>query len=101
VRDNIICLDEPDSREREGYTVSLRTGNYKNDLQAADNDNFDTGEAEPLTTASVSTDINGERQNPDTRLLKTLLELVTNRSQQSNERTAQSSNAQSISNAYR
>ena len=34
-RDKIIYLDKPGSDEREGYTLSLRTGNYENDLQAA------------------------------------------------------------------
>jgi hypothetical protein len=34
LRDNLICLDKPGSGEREGYTLSLRTSNYENDLQA-------------------------------------------------------------------
>lgn len=97
LRDNVICLDESDSGEREGYTVSLRIGDYENDLQAAENATFDTGEAESLTTGSVSTDINGECQNPDTRLLNILLELVSNRPQQRSKRTTQSDNTQSIS----
>ena len=32
IRDNIVCLEEPDHHEREGYTVSLEHGNYENDL---------------------------------------------------------------------
>jgi hypothetical protein len=32
LRDNIICLDNPDSVEKEGYTLSLATGNYENEL---------------------------------------------------------------------
>jgi len=35
VRENITCLRDSDHHEREGYTVSLQTGNYENDLQAA------------------------------------------------------------------
>jgi hypothetical protein len=94
LRDNIIYLDKPDSGEREGYTLSLRTGNYENERQAAQDDSFDAGESEPLTTGAVSTDINGERQNPDRRLLNTLLELVSNRFQPANEQPAQQCNTQ-------
>lgn len=94
LRDNLICLDEPDSGEREGYTLSLRTGNYENDLQAAQDGGFDAGESEPLTTGSVSTDVNGERQNPDKRLLNTLREFVSNSFQPGNEHTAQQCNVQ-------
>lgn len=32
-------------------------------------------------TGSVTTDINGERENPDLRILDTLMDLVANRSQ--------------------
>ena len=32
ITNNIICLINPDYHEREGYTVSLETGNYENDL---------------------------------------------------------------------
>lgn len=100
VRDNIICLDNPDSHEREGYTIALHAGNYENDLQAAEDCGFDTAEARPLTTGSVSTDIDGERQDPDRRLLNTLLELVSNRSRQKTKRTTQSHNTQSMSSHY-
>ncbi|KAH7029969.1 hypothetical protein B0J12DRAFT_768917 [Macrophomina phaseolina] len=80
LRDNVICLDEPDHHEREGYTVRLQTGNYENDLQAAQDGAFDSGDGGPLMTGSVSTDINGERQDPNMRMLDTLLSVVTNRS---------------------
>jgi hypothetical protein len=93
LRDNIIYLDKPDSGEREGYTASLRTGNYENELQGAQDRGFDAGESEPLTTGSVSTDINGERQNPDKRLLNTLREFVSNSFQPDKEHTAQQGNA--------
>jgi hypothetical protein len=94
LRDNIIYLDNPDSVEREGYTLSLATGNYENELQAAQDDNFDGTESELLITGSVSTDINGERHNPDKRLLNTLLELVSHHSQPGNDKTAQQRNTQ-------
>ena len=79
-RDKIIYLDKPGSDEQEGYT-----GNYENDLQAAQDGGFNAGESEPLITGSVSTDINGERQNPDKRLLNTLREFVSNSFQAGNE----------------
>jgi hypothetical protein len=85
LHDNIIYLDKPDSDEREGYTISLRNGNYENELQATQDGGFDAGESEPLTTGSVSTDINGERQNPDKRLLNTLREFISNGFQPGNE----------------
>jgi hypothetical protein len=65
LRDNLIYLDEPNTGEREGYTIRLGTGNYENNLQATQDSGLDAGEIEPLTTGSVSTNINGERQNPD------------------------------------
>lgn len=94
LRDNIISLDEPDSGEREGYTVNLSTGNYENEFQEAQDTSFDAGESEPLTTGSVSTDINSERQNPDKRLLNTLLELVSNSFQPGKEHTTRQCNKQ-------
>ena len=80
LRDNIIRLDEPDHHEREGYTVSLAQGNYENDPQAAQNESFHSNDCGLFLTGSVSTDINGERQNPDTRMLHTLLDVVGGRS---------------------
>jgi hypothetical protein len=74
LRDSIICLDDADLHEREGYTVNLETGNYENDLQAAE-DNGGPDNA-LVITGSVTTDINAERQNPDVRALDTLLGLV-------------------------
>lgn len=85
LRDNIICLDESDHHEREGYTVNLRTGNYENDLQAAQDSALDASGGEPLITGSVSTDINGERQDPDLRALDALFSVVTNRPAPSRE----------------
>lgn len=76
LRDNIIRLDELDHHEREGYTISLAQGNYENDLQAAQNESFQSNDCGLFLTGSVSTDINGERQNPDTRMLHTLLDVV-------------------------
>ncbi|KAJ5370017.1 uncharacterized protein N7496_006109 [Penicillium cataractarum] len=85
LRHNIIPLDEPDHREREGYTVNLAQGNYENDLQAAQDEaaqdqRFDPTDGTHFLTGSVSTDINGERQNPDVCMLDTLLDVVTSRS---------------------
>jgi len=77
---NIIHLNEADHREREGYTVSLQPGNYENDLQAAQDTSFDNGGDTPLITGSVSTDINGERQDPNLRTLDYLLGVVSDRS---------------------
>ena len=92
LRDNIICLDESDHHEREGYTVNLQTGNYENDLQAAQDDAFHSGDGGPLMTGSVSTDINGERQNPDTRTLDTLLSVVTSTTYPTDQRTSTTNN---------
>jgi hypothetical protein len=85
LRDNIIQLDEPDHREREGYTVNLAQGNYENDLQAAQDEaaqdqSFDTTNCAHFLTGSVSTDINGERQDPNVCMLDTLLDVFTSRS---------------------
>lgn len=79
LRDNVIRLDEPDHREREGYTVSLSQGNYQNDLQAAQNESLDSYNDGIFLTVSISTDINGERQNPDMRMLHTLLDVIGSR----------------------
>jgi hypothetical protein len=72
IRDNIICLGSSDHHEREGYTVSLQTGNCENDLQAAQDDVLDSDDHEALITGSVYTDVNGERQDPNVRLIDTL-----------------------------
>ncbi|PVH69293.1 hypothetical protein DL98DRAFT_368303, partial [Cadophora sp. DSE1049] len=72
IRDNIICLGSSDHHEREGYTVSLQTGNCENDLHAAQDGVLDSDDHEALITGSVYTDINGERQDPNTRMIHTL-----------------------------
>ena len=72
LQENDICVDEPDSHEREGYSIQLDRGNYENDFQAAQDTAPDFDNNEPLMIGSVSTDINGERQNPDRRLLNSL-----------------------------
>ncbi|KAJ5742359.1 uncharacterized protein N7511_011545 [Penicillium nucicola] len=76
LQDNIIHLDKSDHQEREGYTVDLAQGNYENDLQAAQNESVDSNDCGLFLTGSVSTDINGERQNSDLRMLHTLLNVV-------------------------
>jgi hypothetical protein len=94
LQDSIIRLDQPDHHEREGYTVSLAQGNYENDLQAAQNETFDSNDCGLTLTGSVSTDINGERQNSDLRMLHTLLDVVGNRSYQSEQDLARTNPGQ-------
>jgi hypothetical protein len=79
LRDSIICLDEPDHHERQGYTVNLEAGNYENDLQAAQDSAGDVNIGEPFITGSVATDINGERQDPNLRVLDALFNVVANK----------------------
>jgi hypothetical protein len=85
LRDNIIRLDEPDHHERDGYTVCLAQGNYENNLHAAQNESFHSNDCGLFLTGSVSTDINGERQNPDIRMLHTLLDVVGDRTHPSEQ----------------
>jgi len=59
--DTVICLDDADHHERGGYTVNLQSGNYENDLQAAEDGALAFGHDIPLITGSVTTDVNGER----------------------------------------
>ncbi|KAF5857657.1 hypothetical protein ETB97_005478 [Aspergillus alliaceus] len=63
LRDSIICLDEPDHHEREGYTDSA----------------LDFSDSGPRITGSVCTDINGERQDPNVCVLEALFGAVANR----------------------
>jgi len=79
LQDSIICLHDADHHEREGYTVNLSSGNYENDLQAAEDDTLHSGHDVPLMTGSVATDINGERLNPDMHMLHTLVDAAANR----------------------
>jgi hypothetical protein len=76
IRDNIICLESSDHHEREGYTVTLQTGNYENDLHAAQDARFDADDHEALISGSVYTDVNGERQDPNARMIDTLREVL-------------------------
>jgi hypothetical protein len=77
LQDNIVCLDQFDQHQREGYTVNLHQGNYENDFQAAQaGARPNPVDAEPLISGSVSIDINGERQNTDIRTLDTLLNVM-------------------------
>ena len=86
IRDNIIHLKEPDHREREGYTVNLEVGNYENDLHAAEDEGFNPDDHEALITGSVYTDVNGERQDPNVRVIDALLGVVTSNQRQPNNR---------------
>ncbi|KAH6712162.1 hypothetical protein BKA61DRAFT_553481, partial [Leptodontidium sp. MPI-SDFR-AT-0119] len=85
IRDNIICLGGADHHEREGYTVKLQVGNYENDLQAAQDEGFDADDNETLLTGSVYTDVNGERQDPNVRMIDALLGIVTGSRRQAEE----------------
>lgn len=76
LQDNIVSISPPDGQEREGYSVHLDTGNHENDFQAAQDTDLHADSNTPLMTGSVSTDINGERQNPDRRLLNAFLNVV-------------------------
>jgi hypothetical protein len=87
IADNIICIDNPDHHEREGYTVSLQSGNYENDLHSAQDEAFDTNNNDPFITGSVYTDVNGERTDPTLRLIDSLLGVVTGNSSRVDEFT--------------
>src|SRR5579871_5430798 len=76
IADNIIHMDNSDHHEREGYTVSLQSGNYENDLHAAQDEAFDADNNVPFVTGSVYTDVNGERTDPNLRLIDALLGVV-------------------------
>jgi hypothetical protein len=78
IQNNIICLPESDCYEREGYTINLEDGNYENDYHASHNNIGDTDDQETFITGSVYTDVNGERQDPNVRMINTLLGLVNN-----------------------
>lgn len=88
----IICLAEADHQERVGYSVNLENGNYENDWQAAEDSSDHITEGRLPVTASVTTDVNGERQNPDIRLLNTLCTLVDNPSPSVQQRSAKDTN---------
>jgi hypothetical protein len=75
LQDHIICLTDTDHHERAGYTVNLQDHNYENDWQAAEDDVSNPAANAPLMTGSVATDINGERQNPDVRMLNAVYHL--------------------------
>lgn len=79
LRQEIVCLTASDHHERAGYTVNLQDHNYENDWQAAeDHPDLPNGDSLPVT-GSVVTDINGERQNPDLRLLNTIYAIANDR----------------------
>jgi hypothetical protein len=71
LEENIIYVDESDTHEREGYAIALDNSDYENDFQAAQATSVASDNNDTLITGSVSTDINGESQNPDKRLLNT------------------------------
>jgi hypothetical protein len=77
IANNIIHIENHDHHEREGYTVSLQTGNYENDFDAAQDEAFLASDDDPLVTGSVYTDVNGERTDPNLRLIDSLLGVVT------------------------
>ncbi|KAJ5751423.1 uncharacterized protein N7511_008388 [Penicillium nucicola] len=75
LQQDIICLDETDLDERAGYSVDLRGGNCENDWQAANDAQGSFTEDSIPVTASVTVDLNGDRYNPDLRLLSTIQSL--------------------------
>jgi len=75
--DTVICLDDADHHERGGYTVNLQSGNYENDLQAAEDGALTFGYDIPLITGSSTENVTG--QNPDKRMLEALLDVATSR----------------------
>jgi len=85
ITDNITYLENPDHHEREGYTVSLQSGNFENDLHAAQDEAFHANDNDPFVTGSVYTDVNGERTDPNLRLIDALLGVVTGNSPQVDE----------------
>ena len=87
ITDNITYLENPDHHEREGYTISLQCGNYETDLQAAQDEAFHVNDNDPFVTGSVYTDVNGERTDPNLRLIDGLLGVITGKSSQVEERT--------------
>jgi hypothetical protein len=78
ITENITHLEDPDHHEREGYTVNLLSGNYENDLHAAqDEASFRANENDPFITGSVYADVNEERADPNLRLIDALLGVAT------------------------
>lgn len=64
-------IETSDHTEREGYVANLETGNFENDLQAAESGTF-ADNAARISSGSLSTDINGDRVNCNLHLLNTL-----------------------------
>lgn len=65
-------MNETDSDKRAGYTVDLQEGNYENKWQAAEDNPGNFDENPLLISVSVTTNMNGERQNPSFRVLNTV-----------------------------
>lgn len=76
LQQQVISLDETDHNERVGYSVNLQEGNCENDWQAAEDGSDHLTRNSLPVTASVTVDVNGERQNPDMRLLHTMNTLI-------------------------
>jgi hypothetical protein len=76
--ENITCVTNSDHHEREGYTVSLQTGNDENDFAAAQDAALEVDSDEAVLTGSIMTDVDGERSRSDDRTLNALLEFKTN-----------------------
>ena len=87
IADNVTCLANQDHHEREGYTVSLQSGNFENDLHAAQDEAFQTSDHDPFVTGSVYTDINGERTDTNVRMIDALLGIITNDSSEGSQET--------------
>ena len=60
ITDNIIYFINLNHYKCEGYTISLKTRNYKNNLQVAQDKAFYTNKNNPLIIGFVYTNINRE-----------------------------------------
>jgi len=85
ITDNLTNLPNSDHQEREGYTVSLQSGNYENDFQAAQSEPFPADNNNQLLTGSVYTDINAERVDPQVQMIDALLGLISDSPSQQHE----------------
>ena len=100
ITNNITCLENPDHHEREGYTVSLESGNYENDFHAAQDRAFHSNDHDPYVTGSIYTDINGERADPNIQMIDALLGVITGITCDANEVGEETLDADDISDRH-
>jgi hypothetical protein len=75
LQDHIIYLTDTDHHKHIGYTVNLQEHNYENNWQATEDNISNQAANARLITGSITTDINGERQNPNVRMLNAIYHL--------------------------